>query len=1628
VSDPNLDPRALLARALARIDAQQAELTRLRGQAQAPIAILGAACRVPGASSPEEMFAALLAGRDLVGPIPPGRLYGAWPEGAPRFAGLLDGDPLAFDPGFFGMSQAEAERVDPQQRMALELCWEALERAGLAPDGLRGASVGVFIAQSTADYSEQLHDAVTGTPWDLTGAAPSVTAGRVAHLLGLRGPAITLDTACSGSLVAVHLAAQSLRAGDCSLALAGGVQLLGSATLHGQVAQTSALAPDGRCRTFDASASGFVRGEGGGVVVLKRLADAQRDGDEIWAVLRGSAINHDGASPGLTVPSVAAQEALLRLALSRSGLRPDDLDLVETHGTGTPMGDPIEVEALRAVFGGPRSDGRPLWLGAVKTQLGHLEAAAGVTGLLKVVMSLRAGRVPPNLHLRHLNPRLRLQGTPLTPLTEAQAWPSRPDRARAAGVSSFGLSGTNAHAVVEEAPRRAPPSPRREGRPTSAPILLSARDEAGLRAQAARLGEWARSEAGAALDLGDLAWSLTTSRSQGPRRAAVRVSDLAELAPRLEAWARGERSRGDYVGEGRPRPLAFLFTGQGSVRPGMGRGLYAAFPAFRAAFDEVIEALGPDLRLREVMFAEPGSPEAERLGDTALAQPALFTFGVALARLWIQLGVRPAAVFGHSLGELTASCVAGAISLEHAARLVVERARLMAAVKTPGGMVSVEAPAERVAALIVALPGVEIACFNGPNNTVITGAPEALAQAVARLEDELLTTTPLRVRQAFHSAHLDGVVAPLTRLAKSLALTTPTIPLVSGLTGAFIPQPSAESLAQQVRAPVRFEQGLRALAAEGITTFVELGPRPALTALGGATLGREAWMIPGIIGEDEVGATLGALAAAWAGGAAVDWRAALAPLDGRRVSLPTTAFVRRPCALEVPPRGERRPKKSAPTTLVEIAATQHHPKPPLDLIRWRLHDAPRPTGPRRPGRWLLLAEETGVTTRLERALEGRGAQVVRVEAAAPGRPPSGWRVVSPHDADALRAMAQKVTASRPLDGVVSLWGLGAETLSQAPDAVRALITLAETLAASPNPPRLIVVTRPGAVAQRALAEATSALRERLPILNLLQVTLAGASPQDEVQALAEELIAGAKERRVWLEGPARRVQRAERVGRAPGPNEGLVALGEGAGLLRPEGEEWALWCAPVAPVAGAVALRVDALAPLGARAVVRGVVVSSGEAVVGVSDTLSVGHSSLPATALRPAPPAASPAAILGAWLARRALSALSWGPDAPGVILGRASPAAQVLLRHAEAAGVRVFDEAPTPGLAPRWLVNTLPERIPDVWRGLLSPGATLVELGGAAPLDGPFSTLRVHPESLLPGPALDDALAEALTFTPTTRSATSFGARLAQEITLGDGPLALTPGAPELGGPWWVTASTSTLQAEAAGAVARLGGALATTLDEAQAHLHVEGGEDALEDVVARLTPLTEASTARRFAVGLGGDTPLGAAALGLLEAVVHDHGGVTLFCAAPVEGAQDLLITALCCLDAPSGLRLLNASAALTAHPDDPAWAALAPPAPARPSLAQTLAALPQDEALALLCARLEHHLSGLCRGGAVNLDAPIADLGVDSLTALELLNTLHAELGVRLPMATLLEATSARALAATLLHTVHDPDGA
>ncbi|MCK6525159.1 acyl carrier protein, partial [Myxococcota bacterium] len=631
------------------------------------------------------------------------------------------------------------------------------------------------------------------------------------------------------------------------------------------------------------------------------------------------------------------------------------------------------------------------------------------------------------------------------------------------------------------------------------------------------------------------------------------------------------------------------------------------------------------------------------------------------------------------------------------------------------------------------------------------------------------------------------------------------------------------------------------------------------------------------------------------------------------------------------------------------------------------------------------------------------------------------------DGAALRAALSRVTASRPIDGVVSLWGLGAAGLSDAPGAVQALLTLAEALAASPSPARLTVVTQPDAVAQRALVEATGALRERLPGLRAGAVILGGESPSDEVAALAEELIAGADERGVWLRGRSRQASRAERVGRAPGPEERLVSLGDGAATLRPEGEGWSLWAQPPsAPADGELALRVVSLAPLGERAVVSGVLASSGEAVVGVLDGLALGRVSAPASALRPA--ACSPAAVLGAWLAERAVSALAWGPESPGVVLGVRAPAGQALIQRAEAAGVKVWtdDDAPPPDAAPRWLVNVGPGPIPEGWRRALRPGATIVGLGGDAPAEGPFTTLRVHPASLTPGPSFADAAASTLTLTTTSRPATAPGARRADEVTLGDAPLALAPGDPTLGGPWWVTASTAALQAEAEAALVGLGGALAPSAADAQARLHVEGGGDPLAVVAARLAALTETPAARLVALTLGEDTPGDAAAAGLLEAVVEACGGWALRGLEPSSRAQAALRGALRCLDAPSGLRLRDP---LKARPDEPAWSFWAPPAPPpRRGLAAAIAALPDDEALALLCDRLRHHLSGLSRGGAVDLDAPIASLGVDSLTAMELLSTLHAELGVRLPMSALLEATSARALAVPLLQTIRAPHGA
>ncbi|MBL8975881.1 MAG: type I polyketide synthase, partial [Myxococcales bacterium] len=653
--------RTRLREATAAIEALRGKLAAEQGRRE-PLAIVGMGCRFPQADGPEAFWTALARGVDGVREIPGSR----WPRDAipgdrpeVRWAGLLDAVD-GFDAAFFGVSPREAERLDPQQRLLLEVAWEALEDAGARATELAGAQVGVFAGLNSLDHQHRMmrRGLADVDAYTATGNLLSTASGRISYSFGFEGPCVAIDTACSSSLVAVALACQSLRAGECEVALAGGVTLLLSPYMMALAAGTQALAPDGRCKVLDARANGFVRGEGCGMVVLKRLADARRDGDLVRAVIRGWAVNQDGRSTGLTAPNVRSQAALLRTALTRAEVAADEVGYVEMHGTGTPLGDPIETEALRAVFPA-RADGSRCVLGAVKSNVGHLEAAAGVAGLIKTVLALERGEIPRNLHFRRINPRVTLAGSALAIASEAVAW-RRGGRRRIAGVSSFGISGTNAHVVVEEGPELAGTEGAPEGDAGPALIVLSARSEGALAAGAGRLRGLVMHER-----LADLAVSLATTRSSLEHRLAIVAESGAELDAMLAAAERGELPGGATRATAGRGPLALLFTGQGAQAPGMGQELYAAWPAFRAGFDACAELFDAALprALRSVMWAAPGSAEAGLLDETMYTQAALFTLEVALAGLWRSWGVVPDLVAGHSIGEVAAAQVAGVLSL-----------------------------------------------------------------------------------------------------------------------------------------------------------------------------------------------------------------------------------------------------------------------------------------------------------------------------------------------------------------------------------------------------------------------------------------------------------------------------------------------------------------------------------------------------------------------------------------------------------------------------------------------------------------------------------------------------------------------------------------------------------------------------------------------------------------------------------------------------------------------------------------------------------------------------------------------------------------------------------------------------
>ncbi|ORV14130.1 type I polyketide synthase [Mycobacterium celatum] len=805
-----------------------------------PIAIIAVSCRFPGAPNPEAFWEVLSGGVDAIREVPEDRFdidefYDPDPDTAgktyTRFGGFLDGID-GFDPEFFGISPREAVWIEPQQRLMLETVWEALERAGYAPSALRGSRTGVFAGVAANEYAHLLSaesiDKIE--PYFITGNALNAISGRVAFALGFEGPAVAVDTACSSSLVAVHQACQALHSGDCDLALAGGVNVLLSPVTVVAASRARMLSPGGRCKTFDASADGYVRSEGCGILVLKRLSDAVRDGDRVAAVIPGSAVNQDGASSGLTVPNGGAQQRLIATALARAGLAGEDVDYLEAHGTGTPLGDPIEAQAAGTVYGAGRDSARPLLMGSVKTNIGHLESASGAAGLIKVVLSLQHGVLPASLHFDTPSPHIPWDSLPVRVVDKPTPWQPN-GRPRRAGVSSFGFTGTNAHVLIEEAPASTA-EPELDAHDESVSVLpLSARSPQALVALAQRYGSWL--DAHPEADVADVCLTAGVGRSHFEHRAALVVDSVRSARDGLADVAENRLRPGVLRGECTDRPTtAWLFTGQGSQYPGMARELFDAEPVFAETVTHCADAADEILPrpLLEVMFATDRDT-AETLRHTSFAQPALFAVEMGLARLWQSWGVEPDVVLGHSVGQYAAACVAGVFSLEDGARLIAERGRLFGGLPEGGRMVAVFADAKNVEEVATEFPRVSVAAYNGPN-TVLSGPGADLEEIVARFGNDGIRCSWLETSHAFHSELLEPVLGEFESYAARLEFAAPTLPLVCNRTGTVLTAATpldAHYWRRHSRQPVQFAESVRTVAALGCSVLMEIGPQPVLT-------------------------------------------------------------------------------------------------------------------------------------------------------------------------------------------------------------------------------------------------------------------------------------------------------------------------------------------------------------------------------------------------------------------------------------------------------------------------------------------------------------------------------------------------------------------------------------------------------------------------------------------------------------------------------------------------------------------------------------------------------------------------------------------------------------------------------
>ena len=915
-------------------------------QKHEPIAIVGMGCRFPGGvDSPDSYWQLLVNGVDAMTTVPADRwdldeYYDPDPDAPGKmyvrkggFVNKID----QFDPQFFRISPREATSLDPQQRLLLEVAWESLEDAGQSADAVRGSDTGFFIGLSWHDYERNAYgmNPVRLDAYSAMGNTQSIAVGRLAFVLGAHGPTVLLDTACSSSLVAVHAACQSLRLGETRMALAGGVNLMISPLSTIFCCKIKALAPDSRCKTFDAAADGYARGEGCGIVVLKRLSDAIADRNHIRAIIRGTAINHDGPASGLTVPNRAAQQLVIEAALRNGRVDPLDVGYIEAHGTGTALGDPIEIGALGDALGRGRNADRPLRVGSVKTNFGHLEAAAGIAGLMKAVLAIECDRIPPHLHFQNPGPNIDWGAFPIEVPVTATAWgPGR----RVAGVSSFGFSGTNAHAILEQAPNI--DLPDRVVQRTSEILCLSAKNEDALRDLAGRYASYLTTNVDRSL--ADICFTANAGRSQFSNRLAMVDETIDHLAGRLARF----RADGDEqatihatIRSGQRLKIAFLFTGQGSQWIGMGRELYQSHPVFRAALEECGRLCESQLEhpLLEVMFQEPAHNEISLLDQTAYTQPALFALEWSLAQLWRSWGIEPALVLGHSVGEYVAACLSGVFSLENGLRLIAARGRLMQRLPQNGAMIAVKTDESRVAEAIRDFSAdVSLATVNGPRNVVVSGRIEALEAALAPLRAEGVETQSLVVSHAFHSPLMDPILNEFEEIAGSVQFNQPNLELVSNVSGALAGSEVATAAywREHIRSAVRFADGIRAAEHAGVNIYLEVGPAPILTGLGRQCVEDPTalWIASMRKGHSEWSQMQQSLGELFVRGLKIDWISYECNHPPRRIPLPTYPFQRQSYWVDAEGYG------SQITTAKTHVATRH------PLLGARVHSAALKTG------------------------------------------------------------------------------------------------------------------------------------------------------------------------------------------------------------------------------------------------------------------------------------------------------------------------------------------------------------------------------------------------------------------------------------------------------------------------------------------------------------------------------------------------------------------------------------------------------------------------------------------------------------------------------------------------------------